>query len=117
MAQGAVICVAQGGHFAIEAPHVKTGCVAAQSNSRPAPLGPALESPAPRTCQDTPMFAAGSNMTMPANAEIVSSASQPVAILSLPTVVTHRARSLLSHVTSTALRSTHDSLRSVVLRR
>ncbi len=115
MAQEAVICIAQDGHFAIETPHANTGCVAAQQTHRPIPSGPALENSAPQTCQDTPIFAAGSSMTVPRSVETVPPVSQFVSLLCPPTVVTQDACPLLSHVTSNARRSTLHVLRSVVL--
>lgn len=115
MAQGAVICIAPEGHFAIETPYAKTDCLAAHKNFRPTPLGWTLENSAPKTCWDTPIFAAGSHLTMSPSVETVPPASYLESFLSPPTVVTQDGPSPLSHVISPALRSTLHVLRSIVL--
>ncbi len=115
MAQGAVICVAQDGHFAIENAHPNTGCVTVQKDSRPAPLAFALENPARRPCRDTPILGVGSHFTIPSNVELDSPAFQPVALVSAPIVAGHSPRLVRSPVTPFGIRSIHDSLRSIIL--
>ena len=78
MAQGAVICVAQDGHFAIENAHPNTGCVAVQKDSRPASLESVLENSARRPCRDTPILGVGSHFTIPSNVELGSPTFQQI---------------------------------------
>ena len=115
MAQGAVICVAQDGHFAIENAHPNKSCVTVRKDSQPAPLAPAFENPARRPCQDTPILGVGSHFTLPSNVESNSPAFQPVAISCPPIVTNHRPRLVRSPATRLGLRSIHDSLRNIIL--
>ena len=115
MAQGAVICVAQDGHFAIENAHPNTSCVTVQKDSHPAPLASAPKNPARRACQDTPILGVGSYFTIPSNVESDSPAFQPVAISCPPIVTNHRPRLVRSPNTRLGLRSIHDSLRNIIL--
>ena len=115
MAQGAVICVAQDGHFAIENAHPNTGCVAVQKDSRPASLESVLENSARRPCRDTSILGVGSHFTIPSNVEPAPPAFQLVAIVSAPIVAGHGPRLVRSPVTPFGIRSIHDSLRSIIL--
>ena len=105
MAQGAVICVARDGHFAIENAHPNTGCVTVQKDSRPAPLASALENPARRPCRDTPILGVGSHFTIPSNVELDSLAFQLLTISCAPIVTGRCPRLVRSPATRLGLRS------------
>lgn len=116
MAQRAVICIAPGGHLAIEAPHPRAGCGATQRNSRSAPLGLLIEDAVPQTCQDTPIFVAGSHLAALSSVETLLPVSQTISFLSPPTMAAHQGPALPSHITSNARRFPRHVLRSIVLR-
>ena len=115
MAQGAVICVAQDGHFAIENAHPNTSCVTVQKDSHPAPLASAPKNPTRRPCQDTPILGLGSQFTIPSNVESGSPAFQPLATSWPPIVTNNRPRLVRSPATRLGLRYIHDSLRNIIL--
>jgi hypothetical protein len=115
MVQGAVICVAPGGHFAVELPHTGAGCVATQREYPPTSLESRFETPASQTCQDTPFFGAGSHLIISSSVELDVPISQRVSIPFVAPLLPNWVRSLRLPVTFDTLRSVYDSLRSIVL--
>ena len=115
MAQGAVVCVADG-HVAIEAPHPETDCLASQRNSRPAALGLLRNDSTSQTCQDRPIFVAGSHLAVPSNAEILSAESHPVYFFSAPLLPVFEGCAPFSHSAAAASCLARREMHRVVLR-
>lgn len=83
MAQGAVLCLTPDGHFAIEVPHAKTGCVAAHKVARSPLSETSLKNPSNLPCSDISVFADGSHLTIPSGGELLSPACQRTVVFIL----------------------------------
>ena len=115
MAQGAVLCLTSDGHFALEVPHAKTGCVATHKVTHSPLSETSLKNPSNLPCSDISVFADGSHLTIPSGGGLLSPACQltVVFILSQREPSTHQILHFQDALASPP--ASYASLRSIIL--
>lgn len=115
MAQGAVLCLTSDGHFAIEVPHAKTGCVAAYKVAHFPLSETSLKNPINSPCSDISVFADGSHLTIPSGGELLSPVCQPTVVFILSQRESSAHQPLHFQDALVPLPSSYASLRSIIL--